>query len=312
MEGGERQQQPRLLAAREVGALGVGLVGREAVRAEPRAPLRLGRLRHQLEHVIVGRRLRVELVELVLREVADVDALGAVEPARERRELAGDELGERRLAVAVLAEQRDAVVLVDAQIETLQHRPVRRVSDRDILEAHQRTGQCLRRLRQMERRRRASSICAAIGCILASALTRLCACAALVALALKRSMNTWMRRRSSSCFFLQLELEPLLLAPRLLEVVVAAGVERELAAVEMQDRGDGAVQQVAVVADDQHRVRIGCADSFRATARLRDRGSWSARRAAAPPARGTARRRARRACASRPTGRRRGAAAPPR
>ena len=35
---------------------------------------------------------------------------------------------------------------------------------------------------------------------------------------------------------LQLQFEPLLLAPRLLEVVVAAGVERELAAVEVQDR----------------------------------------------------------------------------
>ena len=55
VEGGERQQQPRLLAARQVGALGVGLVGAEAVAAEPRAPLRLGRLRHQVQHVVVGR-----------------------------------------------------------------------------------------------------------------------------------------------------------------------------------------------------------------------------------------------------------------
>ena len=55
---------------------------------------------------------------------------------------------------------------------------------------------------------------------------------------------------------LELEVEALLLAPRLLELVVAAGVERELALGQVQDRADGAVQQVAVVADDQHGVRV--------------------------------------------------------
>jgi hypothetical protein len=91
-----------------------------------------------------------------------------------------------------------------------------------------------------------SSICSAIGCMRASALTRLCACAALEALALKRAMNASMWRRSSSCFFLSLRVEALLLAPRLLEAVVAAGVEGELALGQMQDGGDGAVQQLAI------------------------------------------------------------------
>ena len=55
---------------------------------------------------------------------------------------------------------------------------------------------------------------------------------------------------------LELEVEALLLAARLLELVVAAGVERELALGQMQDRADRAIEQLAVVADDQHGVRI--------------------------------------------------------
>ena len=50
-----------------------------------------------------------------------------------------------------------------------------------------------------------------------------------------------------------------LLQPRaagVLEGVVGALVERELAAVEVQDCADRAVEQVAVVADDQHGVRV--------------------------------------------------------
>ena len=55
---------------------------------------------------------------------------------------------------------------------------------------------------------------------------------------------------------LELEVEALLLAPGLLELVVAAGVEGELALREMQDGRDGAVQQLAVVADDEDGVGV--------------------------------------------------------
>jgi hypothetical protein len=54
----------------------------------------------------------------------------------------------------------------------------------------------------------------------------------------------------------QLQFEPLLFAPRFLKAVIAAGVERQPALIEMQDRADGAVQKIAVVADDQHGMRI--------------------------------------------------------
>src|SRR5690606_21743355 len=55
---------------------------------------------------------------------------------------------------------------------------------------------------------------------------------------------------------LELQLEALLGAARLLEVVVAAGVEREPAAVEVEDGARRPVQEVAVMADDQDRVRV--------------------------------------------------------
>ena len=54
----------------------------------------------------------------------------------------------------------------------------------------------------------------------------------------------------------QLKLQPLLLAPRLLETVVAAGVEGKPPLVEMQDAIHGLVEKIAVVAHDQHGVRI--------------------------------------------------------
>ena len=57
--------------------------------------------------------------------------------------------------------------------------------------------------------------------------------------------------------FLQLQLQPLLLAPRLLEAIIAARVESEPPLVQMQDTVDRLVQEIAVVADDQHRMRIG-------------------------------------------------------
>ena len=54
----------------------------------------------------------------------------------------------------------------------------------------------------------------------------------------------------------ELEVERLALAALALERRVAAAVERQLAAVEVQDPIDRIVEQVAVVADDDHGARI--------------------------------------------------------
>ena len=126
-----------------------------------------------------------------------------------------------------------------------------------------------------------------------------CACRALEALARKRSTKACMCLRAASCLTRLFSCSSRLLGALALELVVAAAPEGQLLLVEMDDRVDRAVEQVAVVADQQHGVRIVARHSSPATACLRGRDSWSARRAAAGRARQTARRPAPRACASR-------------
>ena len=94
-------------------------------------------------------------------------------------------------------------------------------------------------------------------------------------------------------------LQRLPLAVLALERIVAAAPEGELAVDQVDDRIDGGVEEVAVVADDDDGARIAGEDSARATACLRGRDSWSARRGGAGRARRRAARRAPRACASR-------------
>ena len=64
----------------------------------------------------------------------------------------------------------------------------------------------------------------------------------------------------------ELEVERLALAALTLEGGVAAAVERELAGVEMENPVDRVVEQVAIVADDDHRARIARDVLLRATA----------------------------------------------
>ena len=72
--------------------------------------------------MIIGAVVRVELVELMLREITDFEFFRARQYAAHRREAAGQQLHQRRLAVAVGADERDAIVVIDAQIEAPQHR----------------------------------------------------------------------------------------------------------------------------------------------------------------------------------------------
>ena len=104
--------------------------------------------------------------------------------------------------------------------------------------------------------RTSSATTAAIGSSLASSFNRDCAWRALVALARKRSTNAVSRRRSRLLLLGELEIERLALAALALEGGVAAAVERELAGFEMQDPVDRVVEQIAVMADDDHRARV--------------------------------------------------------
>src|SRR5205823_11457387 len=81
----ERQQQPRLLAARQHADLEVGPIAREAEAAELGAYLGLLRARpERAVHVIERRRLVVEALLLVLREIADAQPRRLLELAGAR------------------------------------------------------------------------------------------------------------------------------------------------------------------------------------------------------------------------------------
>jgi hypothetical protein len=94
------------------------------------------------------------------------------------------------------------------------------------------------------------------GFIRSSIFTRDCACRAFDALALKRSTKACRRLRSSSLALGVLGVEHFAGGALFLERGIGALVERQLAAIEMQDLVDRSVEQVAVMADDDHGARI--------------------------------------------------------
>src|SRR5688572_3494602 len=91
-KGSKSDEQPCLLAARELSGWRVRRHAREADRSGPRANLGLGCRWHQAPQVGVSTVAGVELVELMLGEVADGELLRACYPAGHGRESAGDEL----------------------------------------------------------------------------------------------------------------------------------------------------------------------------------------------------------------------------
>src|SRR4051794_10626937 len=97
--------------------LGAGLVLAETEAGEPGAGLLLALLRATRLDVLEWCLLRLEVLDLVLGEEADLQAAGTHQLAGHGLEASGDQLGESGLAVAVAAQERDAVVGVEAQIE---------------------------------------------------------------------------------------------------------------------------------------------------------------------------------------------------
>ena len=240
VERGEEQREPRLLPAREPADLGRDDVGADAAGGEPAAQLARRLVGAQALQVLQRRLVELELVDLVLGEVADAELRrGDLAPGH-RRQPVGEELRQRRLALAVLAEQRDAVVLVDAEVEA-RAAPAGRRSRRltsssrmiggdsssgvgklkrgDLVLDHRRD-----RLHPLER--------------LDPAL-RLARLRRLGAEAVDEALHVGARRVLLALLG-DLLLEPR--APGVLEGVVGALVERELAAVEVQDRADRAVR----------------------------------------------------------------------
>ena len=64
--------------------------------------------------MIVSRAIEIELVDLMLREITDREFFSTGDTAGERRQFVGEQLYQGRFAVAVGAEQGDAVIGVNA------------------------------------------------------------------------------------------------------------------------------------------------------------------------------------------------------
>ena len=100
-EGRKPQQQPRLFATRQAGDHCVTSLAGKTDRADAPAHPGFRGVRHQLADVRVGRAFDIEFVDLVLREIADRKFFRSRDMAGERRELAGEQLDQRRFAVSV-------------------------------------------------------------------------------------------------------------------------------------------------------------------------------------------------------------------
>ena len=126
----ERQIEPRLLPARKRGNRHIRLLPGETEPADPGADA-LGRgVGQQTRKVAERRGLRLQRVDLMLREIADREVAPPCHDAPLRREQVRQQPGEGGLAVAVRAEQRNPFVRVDPQVQASQHRTARLVTRR--------------------------------------------------------------------------------------------------------------------------------------------------------------------------------------
>ncbi len=113
----QRERQPRPLAARELAHLDIRLVAREAEAAELSADRAGLCTRQQPLHVLKRRLVRNEFLDLMLREIADPQFAAGDQRTAHRLQLTCQEARQSRLAIAVAAHQRDAVVGIDPQIQ---------------------------------------------------------------------------------------------------------------------------------------------------------------------------------------------------
>ena len=264
--GHEREEQARLLAARQVAGEGLGLVAGQAESAEMAAQLGLVLLGPQVRQLRQGAAIVGQGIGLVLGEVADAQLAGADRLARFRFELAGQQAHEGRLAVAVGAQQRDAVLAVDAQPQARQNRAAGFVADGDIVQRDQWRRQGFR-LGEAE----------AWHLLLDDAGDRLHACQGLEArLGLARLGGLVAEAVDEGLDMLALGLLARVhgrdaLQPRpagRLEAVVVAVVERQPAAFEVHGLFRHGVQQAAVVGDQDQGAGRGLEVALKPECRL--------------------------------------------
>ena len=94
-----------------------------------------------------------QLLDLVLREVADREPVARDAAAGEQRQLAGEQLDQRRLARAVRPEQPEPRARPQRELHALDARVALAVAERRVLQREQRIGRA-QRLRELEIERR--------------------------------------------------------------------------------------------------------------------------------------------------------------
>ena len=137
---GQGQQQARFFAAGEVAAGGFSAIGIQAEAGELSANHGRRGARQSAGHVGDRRFVQDQLVGLVLGEVADFQFAAAADVAGDRIEPSGDKFGQRGLAVAVGAEQGDAVVHIHTEVDIAQHRHAA-IADGDVIQRQDRRGE---------------------------------------------------------------------------------------------------------------------------------------------------------------------------
>ncbi|EKD59549.1 MAG: hypothetical protein ACD_54C01282G0007 [uncultured bacterium] len=122
VDGGQQQGQPGFLAARQPTDGSFGLIGHQAKPSQPRAQPGLAFRGAQTHDVLQRCFVDVQLIHLMLGEVADAQlgrthkfTLGGIQ-------LACQQLGKRGFPFAVAAQQSDTIILINTQRQLFQDR----------------------------------------------------------------------------------------------------------------------------------------------------------------------------------------------
>ena len=134
-----------------------------------------------------------------------------------------------------MAKKRDAVVVVDPEIEAAEHGLFSRVTGTRRFQPQKRAGDRLLRVGKMKRHNAVVDL-RRDWLQLRQRLDAALRLRRLARLRLEAVDESLQVPALLILLLHQLQFEPLLFAPRFLEVVIAAGVERQLSLIEMQDR----------------------------------------------------------------------------
>ena len=250
---GQQQRKPRLLPARQLTNRRFCLFGHQTKSRQTRAPFRRCFVRPFAPQVIKRRVLYHKLVNLMLGKIADAQFGGFGKTPAHQVQPVRQKLGQCRFALAVFAQQGDAVILVNAQVHPPQDLGAL-IAGRAALDIDNggrevfwvgkfKAPQC-------------SLLRRGDGLQLGQHLDPRLRLPRLVRLVPKAVHVRLKMRAAGLLLFRHCLIQSKAFGPLAGELIVRALVEGQLAIFEMQDRRDRPVQKAAVVTDDQNRVRV--------------------------------------------------------